>query len=74
MKKLLLIIFIGSLVLLGGCVTKPNYDSCMIGCFAGLNYNGSGFLEMDIENTDIESLDSCQEFCLLYADESDGIK
>lgn len=69
------IILIGILVLVfvSGCTKNQEvYNHCMIGCFAGMNYNGSEIIEIDTENIDDEKLKefvACENHCKVYTNE-----
>jgi len=64
-----LLIIIGLVLLLSACTPtneKLDYDSCYIGCLAGLNHNGTDFVEMEIGNIGTKEtlmLNECNRFC-----------
>lgn len=49
--------------------SKKVHDHCMSGCFAGMNYNGEWFDEIDIKNItedNLKEFESCEKFCDVY--------
>ncbi len=72
---LVVLVAIGSLVYFGVLNPEkympPNnkYDDCLLGCFAGMNYDGTEIKEVDIENIDDEKFNqfiACENFCKVY--------
>lgn len=73
--KIFISLLIFTIVFISGCNTTNSdniYNNCMIGCFAGMNYNGSEIIEVDIENINQEQLEefvACENFCKVYTNE-----
>jgi len=50
-------------------IVNNKYEDCMLGCFAGMNYDGIEIKEVDIDDIDDEQLKEfiiCQDFCKAY--------
>lgn len=72
MNKIVFLIGVIVLVLVSSCANnEKTYNDCMMGCTAGMNYDGSEIVVIDIDNIDDEKLKefvACENFCKSYVE------
>ena len=71
MKAKIIFVLLILMFMISGCVHTPEHTAmqgCVTGCMAGMQWNGTEFLKMNLTEDDVFKIQKCQQFCDLYFD------
>lgn len=66
MKKIVVVVVLLTLLSLTGCSKDRSMQACVTGCVAGMNYNGTAYEQIELNEPTIARIHECQRFCKVY--------